>query len=439
MRYLLVTLLFCSLFSQAQNADWQELQSKIDAARTSATGIVLIDRNYTIDKPLVVADYDSAKGDYVFVNLTIQGYATMWDNNTRSRIRATFNDAPILSIHRGKGVIVKGVNFQGAGSNGRESRYSPYAAIAVDPFRYNLPPDGGYPTLQEWYRGKAVVSGSTGIRVEDCTFNNVTVGFITSPNGYTLNAELISLTNIRSYNVKYVIAGCQAQEKQNRVTNLGAWGPTKTVFQFNMFGAGKPGHWIVDGVNIAGSVDHLINRHSAGYFPMYISNVFAESLLSIGEWQTSQSDMLLNSSINLRYLDQVKHLPHSVLSRGGVKIKNTTIRYYGATSPMIFEGKEMSAADFTDVNFDKSRPIFWTNFKPNPVKSRVWIKDQNYIRDGKAYLKLADAKVNDVVVFYEGAYHGAGIIEAIVGDTSVIGMLSPGVYNQKAWFAAIIP
>lgn len=340
MRWIL-TLLFPFTLS-AQNADWVELQGKIDSARTSPTGIVTVARNYTIDKPLIVANWTGK--DYSFVNLTIQGYATMWDNNGRSLIRATFDNAPIISIHKGKGVIVRGVNFQGP-RVGRDSRYSPQAAIAVDPFRYDLPPDGGYPTLQEWYRGPKSVSGSTGIRVEDCTFNNVTVGFITSPNGFTLNAELISLTNIRSYNVKHVIVGCQAQEKMNRVTNLGAWGPSETVFRFNSYGQGHPGNWIIDGVNIAGSVKQLIHRASNGFFPMFMSNVFAENIESIGYWQTTVGDALSFASINFKSPAKIGYYPDAHLETNGQgpTISNSNIRYYGGDIPILFKGAKIQS------------------------------------------------------------------------------------------------
>lgn len=332
----LLTLLIFPLFSFGQNADWKELQAMIEAAKTSPTGIVTVARNYTIDKPLVVANWNGT--DYDFVNLTIQGYATMWDNQNRSVIKATFNDAPILSIHKGKGVIVRGVTFKGPGW-GRDSRYSPQACIAIDPFRYNKPGDGGYPTLQEWYRGKQSVSGSTGIRVEDCTLDGTVVGIITSPNGYTLNAELCTFQNIRSYSVKYVIVGTQSQEKMNRVINLGAWGPSDYVFYFNKYGLQQPGNWIIDGVNVAGSVKRIIYRYSGGWFPMNMSNVFAESIESIGYWQSTLGDALNNASIQFKEPKAMGYYPDNHLSGQGLTILNSNIRYYGPIIPLLFTGQ----------------------------------------------------------------------------------------------------
>lgn len=356
---LLPILLLINLFSFGQNADWKELQGKIDSARTSATGIVTIDRNYTIDKPLIAAKWNGT--DYEFFTIQIVGYATKWDVNGRSIIRATFNNAPILSIHKGKGVIVKGVNFQGPGW-GRDSRYSPQACIAIDPFRYNLPPDGGYPTLQEWYRGKVSVSGSTGIEVENCTFNGTVIGLITSPNGYTLNAENCGFRKLRAYSVKYVIAGCQAQEKANKVEDLGAWGPSECVFYFNKYGAQQAGNWSIRDINIAGDVRSIIYRSSGGAFPIFIDDLFAESIEKIGYWQSNVGDAMNKASINFKHPKQMGYFTDSHMDGTGVTITNSTIRYYGDTMPVLFKGQKIpqdinNAGGLVNLRYDHEQTV----------------------------------------------------------------------------------
>jgi len=321
------------------NLDYIELQGKINQAVID-NSVVEITRDYVIDHPLVMARFED--GEYKQHSAKIIGNSTMWDVSN-GNIKATFSDAPILSIHKGKGNIIKGLNISGTGI-GRDSRFSPYTALAIDPICGFLPPDGGYPGLKDFYQGSESKSGSTGIRIEDCTFNNVTVGSITSPNGHTQNAEMITYQNIRIGNVKYGIAGCQAQEKLNRVINIGAWESCETLFRFNTYGEAKPGHWIIDGVNIAGNVDYLVYRGSHEYFPLMIKNVYAERLIGIGYWQTFLNDTLESSTIDLRYPEEMGFMPRSIIdaggSSGGLTLRDNNIRYYGRGDvPMVFVGK----------------------------------------------------------------------------------------------------
>ena len=420
MKILLFLLL--PFFSIAQNSDWKELQKLIDDARYSATGIVEVKRNYTIDAPLVVRDNGQ-------VSLSIIGYATMWDNNKRSVITATFKDHPILSIQRGKGCVIKGINFQGAGSDGTDTRTNVYAAIAIDPFN-----DG-------------TRSGSTGITIEHCTFNRVVAGVTTSINGYTQNAELITIQNCRSYDVKYFMIGTQAQEKLNRIINVGIWGPTHTAFMFNHYGSGTPGHWIIDGVNIAGSVDNLIFRRSGGYFPVMMSNVFAESLGSLGTWQSGVGDRLSNSTINFRYKEQQGHYPVHLYGEG-LTIENTTLRYYGRRNePILIKGRAKLINNITYLPpivgrsmYDKSEAYEIKRlYQPGTVSRPV---------DGRARVTLsADSRnppvsVGDIAVIMHPQswwYEGMAVVDSVYDGGFTIKYATPlegsyygiGIYKVK--------
>lgn len=426
----------------AQNADWKELQGMIDAARSSPTGIVTVARNYTIDKPLIIHAWNGEK--YGHVSITVQGFATMWDNGSRSVIKATFKDAPILSIQTGKGVIIKGLYFLGGGSDGRDSRYSPYAAICVDPFSGQLPPDGGYPGLKEWYRGPQTRGGSTGLRIEDCSFDKVTTGFISSPNGYTQNAEIITLQNIRSYDVKYVIVGCQAQEKMNRVINLGAWGPSNCVFAFNLYGAQQPGQWIVDGVNIAGSVDSIIRRSSVGWGAMLMKNVFAESIKSIGWWYAGSGDVLSESLINLKEPEVLGYFPEDALRGRYLKIQDVNIRYYGRTeTPMLLQWVDTVIGGgfyvppvVGNYGWDKLYGYsidvpFEFETKPNLVKNH---QGTLTIKPGKPIAP------GDHIFFMQNGdwkYMGQGEVEKVEGRKVLLRYISPSIVNMSTYLIGV--
>ena len=65
----------------------------------------------------------------------------------------------------------------------RDTRFSPYAAIVIDPFTNlssnKMPADGGYPGLTSYYvqfNRFSTNTGSTGTEIEDISINNFFVG-----------------------------------------------------------------------------------------------------------------------------------------------------------------------------------------------------------------------------------------------------------------------
>ena len=361
MRTLLFILL--SLSSFAQTKDWVELQGKIDSAIKYKTVLVDIGyRSYVIDRPLIAAQWDSIKKDYTPFTIHIIGHSTMWDVGGISQITALHKDGPALAIHRGKGCVIRGINFQGAyrvqmsdsdffksefkdygDKTCRDAQYSPYAAIVIDPFRSNLPPDGGYPTLTSYYRGLGGNGGSTGFQIDNCTFNNFTIGMIFSPNGQTANCDLMKVEDIRIYNTKAGIVGCQAQEKSIKLNNINCWGRTHTLFVWGPYGNGTPGMYTINGVQIAGGVVRLVNRISGGYFPLQINDVFTEQLGSIGQWHSLVGDRLSNSSIGF-VPPEIAGFPNGGHIYGqqagkGMTIENCNLRYYGKQwMPLLLNG-----------------------------------------------------------------------------------------------------
>lgn len=354
--------------------DTKAIQLAIDSA-VKVSGTVYLPNRYRITAPLIAAKWDSLKGDYVFFTIKIKGEATMWDINSRSVITASHKDGPAIAIHRGKNCVIEGLNLQGAYRSPvlsdsafyqsafdtygdptcRDKQYSPYAGIVIDPFRSTLPPDGGYPTLQKWYRGQGGSGGSTGNYIYNCTVNNFTIGIILSPNGQTANADLHKIEDIRFYNTKASFVGCQAQEKSNFLIRLNCWGRTHTMFSFGSYGAGSPGMYFIDGTQIAGGVVRLIDRSSGSYYPVTMDHIFAESLGSIGRWQSNVNDIISNSTIHFVYPDQASGFPaNGHVYGGGVTFFNCVIRYYGRPSlPILFNG------EYSFINTKQDQPIIY--------------------------------------------------------------------------------
>ncbi len=324
--------------------------------------------SYIINNPLLIYSWNGT--NYAQVCIRMEGETSFWQSSTGgSTITCNgFKNTFALGIQLGKGVEVKHLKFVGGftppftgGSNfynctfaaftdgvSRDTANSPYSGIVVDPFYSVVPSDGGYPGLTSFYRGSGI-GGSTGTIIEDVIITNFVCGFITSPNGQTANAELINITKIQFANCKACIVGCQAQEKLNVVNFAACWSGTHTFFYQGIYGAGTPGNWSLNGVNIAGALNTFINRNGGGYFPMYVRNVYAESLGTIGTWTSSQGDTLQDSIFDFVDLVTYPEYPTNThLSSIGVTIKNCSFRYYGAFLPMVFNG-----GLFEDCVFDQ--------------------------------------------------------------------------------------
>ena len=424
--YKILVILLLPFFSVAQNSDWKELQGKIDDA-VKTGGIVRVERNYKIDRPLIAHNWDGTR--YGQAYLQIIGNATMWDRGQNSVIEATFSDAPVLSIQVGKGVIIRGLHI--IGKKGRNSQYSPQAALCIDPFSAYPPIDGGYPSLRDWYRGPLTRAGSTGVRVEDCTFANSIAGVITSPNGYTQNADMLTFENIRFIDCQYGFVGCQAQEKLNRVINVGCWTKMDCLFMFNRYGAKQPGHWILDGANIAGGVDSIIHRYSIGWGPMMMKNVFAESVQSIGIWYAGSGDIMSECVINLRYPEQTGYYPDYTLSARYLNIQNSNIRYYGRPVPMLFYW----AGEF-EKNTQYLPPIL-NAYGHTPHKGLKVKQPFRYSTDtvsnhtATVYLNYgANVTPGAHILFMQmndWSFKGQGQVASVSGDTVQLRYISPAI------------
>jgi len=408
--------------------DYPAIQAALDSGVKIMGDVYAPRGKYRITKPLMI--YSWSNGAYVACTVKFYGDDNMWSGGTMiSVIKPDFKDGFALGVQRGKGVIVDGISFQGkyvppsitmdsmyrtklsdyGDTSVRRDRYSPYAAIVVDPFSGIAPIGGGYPSMNTWYRGAQTRSGSTGCRFTDMTFLGFDVGAVTSPNGFTQNAEIMTFENIRITNCRIGIAGSQAQEKLNRIINLGAWGATHTLFTWGLHGVGHPGHWVIDGVNIAGQVNNLLYRGSGSWFPLHVSNVFAESLGGIGYWYSSLGDELSNSVIDFVYPDQVKAFHNSFNQMVGVTFSNCNLRYYGElTRPIVFGSASFDVRlsnNFTYVPMVWGKlPMLADSVDMGTYKLLRGGFSPQYFRDGsniKAYIPMkryANMAVGDMVI-----------------------------------------
>ena len=149
---------------------------------------------YKISKPLIIRGVSQTENDNsdarTFCTLELLGESSFWDSNLGSQIIPAFRNSFAIGIQDGKGCKIRKLAITGlftppslnntlrfyslmfdqfTDSSCRDSRFSPYAAIVIDPFTNlktdKLPADGGYPGLTSYY-GKSsklsTQSGSTG-------------------------------------------------------------------------------------------------------------------------------------------------------------------------------------------------------------------------------------------------------------------------------------
>ena len=199
---------------------------------------------YKISKPLIIRGTSAPGTDNKrsFCTLEILGESSFWDSNMGSEISTTFNNAFAIGIQDGKGCKIRKIKIAGlftpprtknsqeffsmpfekfTDGKSRDSRNSPYSGIVIDPFTNlpsnPLPPDGGYPSLLNYY-GKSgslqTQSGSTGTELEELSISGFVVGICSSPNGLTRNAEITIINKVQFSNCKLCISGGQDQEKE---------------------------------------------------------------------------------------------------------------------------------------------------------------------------------------------------------------------------------
>lgn len=446
--------------------DYEAIQSAIDAAVLVSGEVIMPAGRYRYTKPPIAAKWNATHNKYEFCTIKITGDDVMGGvGNTF--LLPDFKNGFVIGLHMNKGSIVKGFRISGKfryapgltsdvfyrsaltyifDPTCLDSRNAYYAGIIIDPFGPTVPPDGGFPTLQMYYRGNTAVSGSTGCRLEDLTIEDFVVCIGVSPNGHTLNAELLTFQNIRIYSCKVAFAGSQPQEKLNRIINWQIWGRTRCILNFSSYGQGKPGHYVVDGLNIAGEPCQLIERYSEGYFPMFMTNVFAENLGTIGTWNTASGDAMMNSSINFYYWRYLKAFPDFHINGNGVAYTNVMLRYYGQKKiPMLFQGNNIFSncqpigyvKPVLGVRYLATDPDFQNGFElPRIYVGTIAYTLSSNIKSITLTNPLIPVKVGDVIVFAadsDGRYAGFGEITAVEELIYTISYLSPSINNTTRY------
>lgn len=298
--------------------DGPALQAAIDwvIAHPSYTRTLYIPRGvYRIGNPLIVYKWDGSNYTAASIEIIGENVASFTAGEYNTIILPTFNNTFALGIQRGKSVKIRGLYFQGVATGNsiffpsggsyaafvqrpfatymgglcRDSRYSPYAGIVIDPFNTGLPADGGYPGLSAYYRGSP--GGSSEIYIGDCRMDGFTVGVAMGIAGSANNTESIIIERPTFGYMKVCIAVGHDQAKANFVRNPIVWDWVHTFADNQTFGFSYGTMPYFQGGNFAFRVNRMFNYYDAGRYALHAENIFAEGLFQIGQIlgvQTSQ-------------------------------------------------------------------------------------------------------------------------------------------------------
>lgn len=274
------------------------------------------------------------------------------NNNGYPLIIPTFKDGPVIGMQRGIASRIMGVCFQGvipsllaydafvqssfAAQNTagvRDSVYSPFAAIVIDPVTNNpatIPPDGGYPQLNgsepgglNWYRGTGSHGGSSGMYISNCHIIGFTVDIMISPNGDTQQTEDITIEDCFLDTANVAIAYGQGQNDNCHVIRCRSWDNVWCVVDTVTYGGGTGIMPSIHGYNVAGEVYALFNVSSNKPFNVY--DFYAESFFTIGSIFCGANGSTINGNFNF---GDATFQPQYHVQASNIKFAGGVMRYF---------------------------------------------------------------------------------------------------------------
>ena len=291
--------------------------------------------NYTYSKPLTITNI--YKGNYVGVSIRFYGEGQYW--NDRSTLTYTGLSGAALGIQYGKGTEIDHLKITGTFLP-PVTTDSTYANTLLTSFGTNASTYG----LVIDYDGTKNAGGSTGIKVHDMWVTNFGTCYSVSPNSVTFNGDILVFENIRCGEARIGFQSNQAQEKGNVIRGIYSWGKIHTLISIGQSGKFQAGNYTIDGGNIAGNCIRLFDIRESGWFPSSISNLYAESIATIGTIYAGDSKNQLPTEIksctfDFGYINQVGK--QNLFSGNSLytKFSSCLFRYYGDyTSRMKMSG-----------------------------------------------------------------------------------------------------
>jgi hypothetical protein len=282
--------------------DYAALQAAIDAGVANKKPVMLPSGRYKISNSLIIGSWNGTAWSG-FASASLIGDLYAYATATSTVIEPTFNDKPALIIQNCRNVTVQNISFIGQNTistaiyanytlmmteanfvtgGARDSRYSPYAGICIDPFGTSVPADGGYPGLTAYYTTGA--QGSSKVIIDNIQVSDFVVGVMITPNQVTQNAEDLYF---RAASTGPCKVGIAVGQSQSRTTLFQGGNANFCYYGFDTRSYGRQQGVLpnIDGTNMSGK--YLFNVSPNFGTPPSIQNVYAESFASIGSFYAS--------------------------------------------------------------------------------------------------------------------------------------------------------
>ena len=283
--------------------DYQAIQKACDYVIEHPAILFIPVGNFFISHPITLSKM--ANGQPRFFTIHIRGMLTnkSTGNEYLSRITCGFKSGYGIGIQFGRGVLIENITLLGqytfpykvtnqnigtlkfnewADGSVVDTRYQPYAGIVVDP-ENNANGSSG---------------GSSDITIRNCAIKQWMVGIALTPNGHTLNDEIVNILDDDIEAVRVCIAIGQDQSKTIRIDGLKVWASVHTVVDGVHYGRGTGGGSVMANVwNIAGNVNQLFNIVT-DRFPLSAMNIYGESIFRIGRIGEGTGANFINCQID---------------------------------------------------------------------------------------------------------------------------------------------
>jgi len=291
---------------------------------------------YEFSRSLVVKGI--YKGRYVGATIHIFGESSFWDCCTGTTLKYTGTTGFALGLQVNKGTEINNLIITGQFKS----------PVASDSVYFNLPIEkytdangkcgNMYAGIVVDYDGSMNSSGSTGIKIHDVSVGNFAIDYLVSPNGVTFNADILIFENIRCGDARIGFVNGQAQEKGNVIRGIYSWGRIHTLYSAGKFGKSQAGSYTIDGGNIAGGCIRLFDISQAGWYATNISNLFVESIASIGSILSQIPVNISNCTFHFQVPSVVGKQTLFYSNNEKIAFNNCIFRYYGLKDPMKFLG-----------------------------------------------------------------------------------------------------
>lgn len=272
----------------------QQIQKSLDAAITSSIGSVkILGGQYSISKGLLIRNGSST------VTLSFSG-STNYDGDNGTTLYMTDTTNFAIGIQGGRNVHISNLYLSGKQNSfnptvaqlvtipestfdnnlGRNTRYSPYSGVVIDPFKSGgAPADGGYPGFTSQYSNSH--STSSNIKISDVVIRYFISGVTISPSGSGGNGAEISVEDCVVDRNMFGIATGSGQNRDVQVTGTSV-SLSKYAMVGSKFGAQIGTMPIFDNGQI--SSVKFIGEFNTTIGDCKISNMYGESIWAIGNW-----------------------------------------------------------------------------------------------------------------------------------------------------------